>query len=275
MTGSAYLNHEDESINMSIRNSRLSGGLIVFLGALFWSISSPLIKIVSFDSIFICGFRSVIAAVTLSPFIRPSKLRFNRWTLIYCVAYALLSLSCVTSIQMTAVPIAIGMQYTSIIWLYLLNIIRRKKQKRILILPLSVIAVGMIIFMLSGTDGTSVLGNLIAFSEGIVFMILTISAEKIGGDNPLGVLAIANAFTAVAVFLIFPAKLSTVASMDLREWIIMLVIGAIQNGAGYAFYTVGTHMVKPLTAAVIALSELIMGPLWCAIFLGIFPSTIV
>lgn len=46
---------------------RCSGGIMVFLGALFWSLNSPLVKFLTLNALLICGLRSVIAAVALLP----------------------------------------------------------------------------------------------------------------------------------------------------------------------------------------------------------------
>lgn len=52
---------------------RCSGGIMVFLGALFWSLNSPLVKFLTLNALLICGLRSVIAAVALLPPSGPSS----------------------------------------------------------------------------------------------------------------------------------------------------------------------------------------------------------
>ena len=41
---------------------KLSGSVLVFLGAVFWSLNSPLVKYLPLNAFLICGLRSVIAA---------------------------------------------------------------------------------------------------------------------------------------------------------------------------------------------------------------------
>ena len=60
----------------------VSGGLLVFLGAAFWSLNSPLVKYLSLDSVLICGLRSLIAAIVLAVTIRPKQLKWNWWMVI-------------------------------------------------------------------------------------------------------------------------------------------------------------------------------------------------
>ena len=98
---------------------RLSGGMLVFLGAFLWSLNAPLVKWITLDGILVCGMRSVIAAAVLLPFVRPGELNWNRWTLLYVASYGALSLSVIRALEMTDSAIAIGMQYTSVLWLWL------------------------------------------------------------------------------------------------------------------------------------------------------------
>lgn len=48
--------------------NRPHGELLVFLGALFWSLNAPLVKFISLDAMLVCGLRSLIAGIALSPF---------------------------------------------------------------------------------------------------------------------------------------------------------------------------------------------------------------
>jgi len=253
-------------------NLRLSGGMLVFLGALFWSLNSPLVKFISLDSIFVCGLRSAIAAVALCAFIRPKQLKWNGWMLVYVCSYASLCLSIIIALKMTSAPVAIGMQYTSIIWLFLVATLRARKVNVKALVPVCVIVVGVVFFMCSGTDATSSTGNLIALCEGVFFALMTVSAKKVTRTNPIGMVAVANVFTAIVVFLLFSDKLAIIPTMTGLDWIIMLVLGVVQVGGGYCFYNMGVMKVSPQKASVIALWEMILGPIWVAVFLGEIPS---
>ena len=60
-------------------------------------------------------------------------------------------------------------------------------------------------------------------------------------------------------------------SVSLWLWLMMLVQGVIQVGGGYAFYNLGLQRVTPQKATIIALWEVVMGPLWVVIFLHEYP----
>jgi len=256
-------------------NFHISGGMLVFLGALFWSLNSPLIKFLQVDALLTCGFRSVIAGIVLLPFIRPKKIKWGPWLLVYLASYCGLCVSIVFSLRLTSAAIAVGMQYASVVWLFLVSTILTRHLDRKRLLPVVLISAGVIVFMVSGLDGSSMTGNIIAFSESITFAFMTVGAKKSGSENPLGLTALANLFTGFFVFTFLPPDLADTLSFTSQEWVIMLILGVVQVGLGYAFYNLGVSRVSPQKASVIALWEMILGPIWVAIFLHEYPSLLV
>ena len=81
----------------------LSGSVLVFFGALFWSLNAPLVKFLAVDALLTCGLRSLIAGVVLLPFLRPSKLRWSPWLAVYLVSYACLCLGVVLALDRKSV----------------------------------------------------------------------------------------------------------------------------------------------------------------------------
>ena len=258
-----------------MKNLKISGSMLVFLGALFWSLNSPIVKFLTVDQMLTTGMRALIAGITLAPFIRVKQLKWNWWMLLYLCSYTALCLCIVLSLSRTSAPIAIGMQYTAIVWLFLVNFIKSKKFDKIGFIPVAVIMTGVVIFMCSGTDATSHEGNMIALLEGIFFAFMTVGSKKSANGNPVGLTAVANLFTGLMMCLFFPKSMLTAFDMNGIEWTMMLILGVIQIGGGYAFYNMGVQKVSPQKASVIALWEMILGPLWVALFLGEYPSMMV
>ena len=251
---------------------KLSGGVMVFIGAFLWSLNSPLVKFLTLDSLLICGLRSAIAAVALIGFIRPKQLKWSPWMLVYVCSYAGLCLSIILALGMTSAPIAIGMQYTATIWLFLVAWIKTRHFSVRGFIPVCVIFAGVVVFMRSGTNGASTTGNLIALGEGVLFALMTVSSRKAAGENPLGLVALGNIFTAVAMTLLFPASMGQVTGLTGQDWVVMLVLGVVQVAGGYGFYNMGVQKTTPQKASIIALWEMILGPIWVAIFLHEYPS---
>lgn len=250
----------------------LSGGFLVFLGAAFWSLNSPLVKYLSLDPVLICALRSVIAGIALAATIRPKQLSWNGWTLVYVISYTGLCMSIILALGATSAPVAIGMQYTATIWLFLVGLLRTHRFRFKSFLPVLVIFIGVVFFMCSGSDAASQKGNLIALTEGVFFSLMTISSKKVAGKNPVGLSAVGNLFAGAVIFLFVPGTVGKMSVMTGLDWVIMLVLGVVQNGAGYAFYNYGIQKVSAQKASVIALWEMILGPVWVALFLKEYPQ---
>ena len=256
----------------TMKKITLSGGFLVFLGAAFWSLNSPLVKYLSLDPVLICALRSVIAGIALAATIRPKQLSWNGWTLVYVVSYTGLCMSIILALGATSAPVAIGMQYTATIWLFLVGLLRTHRFRFKSFLPVLVIFIGVVFFMCSGSDAASQKGNLIALTEGVFFALMTISSKKVAGKNPVGLSAVGNLFAGAAIFLFVPGTVGKMSVMTGLDWVIMLVLGVVQNGAGYAFYNYGIQKVSAQKASVIALWEIILGPVWVALFLKEYPQ---
>ena len=132
--------------------------------------------------------------------------------------------------------------------------------------------VGVVIFMTGGSGGGNLKGNLIALSEGVFFMGMTLTSKRAGTENPLGLTAAANLLTAAAVFLCGRPDLEPLLQGSWQTWIILVLLGGVQVGCGYGFYNMGVQRTTPNQASMIALWEMILGPLWVALFLKQYPE---
>lgn len=249
-----------------------SGSILVFFGAVFWSLNAPLVKFLTADPLLVCGLRSLIAGLVLMPFIRPKRLNLTPFMILYIISYCALCISIIMALSMTSAAIAIGMQYTATIWLFLAAVVSTKQFCKKAFLPVCLISLGVLFFMCSGGTKNNSVGNLIALTEGVSFAFMSVGAKKSAGSNPIGLTAIANLFTGAFIFIAFPHTKTMIGTLSGQEFIILLVLGVIQIGAGYAFYNTGIQRITAQKASVIALWEMILGPVWVALFLKEYPS---
>ena len=133
-----------------MNRKKVSGNSLVFLGALFWSLNAPLVKLLTLNSILVCGARSLAAAIVLLPFAVKKKLQWNRWTMLYTIFYGLLSLSIILALNLTDSSIAVGMQYTSIIWMWGAAVFCGKRPGYRENIPIILVIIGVAIFMIGG-----------------------------------------------------------------------------------------------------------------------------
>lgn len=251
----------------------LSGRLpCPFLGAAFWSLNSPLVKYLSLDPVLICALRSRHRWHCAGGD-DPAKAAFVEWMDAGLCRFLHRPLhehhsgsgrNLGSGSHRDAVH---GNHLALPCWPAAHPPLRFKS-----FLPVLVIFIGVVFFMCSGSDAASQKGNLIALTEGVFFALMTISSKKVAGKNPVGLSAVGNLFAGAAIFLFVPGTVGKMSVMTGLDWVIMLVLGVVQNGAGYAFYNYGIQKVSAQKASVIALWEMILGPVWVALFLKEYPQ---
>lgn len=248
------------------------GMLFVFLGALFWSLNAPIVRWITMPSLLVAGYRSIIAGIFLLPFIRFRNIKLTWNFIIYMISYIGLCVSIVFAIKLTSPTIAIGMQYASIFWIFLIQSILRKRVDSTKLPGIFLLMIGVLLFMTSAEEGGSVVGNWLAFLESIFFTGMTLTSSKIEGQSALGLTALANLITGVVVLSFAGDQVFTIFSADSSEIIAVMVLGIVQIGLGYGFYNLGLRYTTPQSASVIAIFEMVLGPLWVFLFLKEAPN---
>ena len=219
--------------------------------------------------------RALIAGIVLAPFIRPKKLKFSPKMLLMAVAFTLNSVGVVTAIKLTSAAIAVGMQFTSPIWLYIYSRIKGYPFIKRRVIPLAVLTAGVVISMFSKAEGVTLIGNLIALTTGLSFAVVTQLGKDLGGDNPVGITAINNLFMAAVILPLFCRdSVGQLFTMDTVGWVTLLALGIVQFGGGYVFYTLGLRYTTAARASMISPMEMVLSPVWVAIFMHELPDAV-
>lgn len=248
------------------------GNLYILLAAIFWSLNAPLVRFINVQPLFISCYRSLIAGFILLPFLKFQKIKFNRYLFLYLFSYLGLCSSITVAIKNTSSSIAIGMQYASVLWIFLINYFIFKNKESEKIPAIFLITIGVILFMSSGENGSN-FGNFIAFLESIFFTIMTITSKKVKGLSPLGLTSLGNLFTGIILFFVIGSSNLLILSLSKSEYIIILILGIVQVALGYGFYNLGLKYTSSQNAALISVLEMILGPLWVLIFLKEYSNT--
>lgn len=245
------------------------GNIFIFLGALFWSLNAPIVKGVDLPPLFISCYRSLIAGLVLLPFLKPKQIKesLNIYLIMFLLSYLGLCASITVAIKNTSPTIAIGMQYASILWIFCLNFFILNKKEHEKIPSIVLIFIGVVLFMTSNTTKGSSFGNLLAFFESIFFTLMTISSNKLKNINPLGLTALANIFTGIILFFIIGTDKALILNLQSNELIAVVLLGCVQVALGYGCYNIGLKYTSSQNASLIAICEMILGPLWVFLFL--------
>lgn len=257
-----------------MKNKQSIGVIMIIFTALLWSSNAPFVRWISLDAFTVAGIRALIAGVVLLPFARPKKINFNWYFLGFILCFFALTFGIIVALKTTSSAIALGMQYTSCILLFLISKPKRNDFAITRIWPMLLILVGVVISMCAKTKGSTLLGNLIALSTCFSFAGLTWFAKKLNTDNPIGLSSISNLILGVVALIIARPSGETLLKVQTSEWLVLVYLGVFQMGISYALYYSGLRFVSSTTASMIAPLEMILGPIWTAIFLNEIPDLI-
>lgn len=255
-------------------NANTMGILMVLGAALLWSSNAPFVRWISLDAITVAGIRSTIAAVVLLPFLRPKKLRLNRYFFGFLGCFLAITFGIILGLRATSSAIAVGMQYTSCLWLFLLAKPKKEDLHPRRTWPMLLVLAGAAVSMFSKAAGVTMLGNLIALSTSFAFAGMTWFAKKLDTDNPIGLAAVANLVMGLVALAIARPSPAMLVQLPTAEWLVLLYLGVFQIGVSYSLYYSGLRYTSAATAAMLCPLEMILGPVWTAIFLQEYQDAI-
>ncbi len=249
------------------------GLLFILAAAIVWSANSVLIKSLDLSGPLIAGMRAAFAGVFYAAFIRPKKLVWNWKLLLTLCVFTIQSACIVIAVKKTSAAIAIGMQFTAPIWIYAFSRVKGCPFYFRRALPLYILAAGVVVSMFSRAESVTLEGNLIALSTGFWFALLTLLNKDAGKENPIGLVSLENLFMAAVILPIFCwDSLADLAALDATSWIVLAALGIGQFGLGYVLYTVGLRHTTSAHASMISPLEMVLSPLWVALFIGERPD---
>lgn len=249
------------------------GLLFILAAAIVWSANSVLIKSLDLSGPLIAGMRAAFAGVFYAAFIRPKKLVWNWKLLLTLCVFTIQSACIVIAVKKTSAAIAIGMQFTAPIWIYAFSRVKGCPFYFRRALPLYILAAGVVVSMFSRAESVTLEGNLLALSTGFWFALLTLLNKDAGKENPIGLVSLENLFMAAVILPIFCwDSLADLAALDATSWIVLAALGIGQFGLGYMLYTVGLRHTTSAHASMISPLEMVLSPLWVALFIGELPD---
>ena len=251
------------------------GMLSIFIGALLWSTLTIFVHQLAISPLLFCGLRTAIAGILLLPFLWQGKIHFNLYFWGFVCSYCLLNIFLVLSLRTTTTAIAVGMQFTAPLWIFLFHLFIGKPMAKSGYLPLISILLGVLIFMLAPSRGSTVLGNVLALLGGILFAILTVCSHRVDTKNAVGLTAYGSLFSAVIIFVILLLSgedWEQLLYLPAEAWWGVFLVGALQTAGGFAFFNWGLRYTTSEKASVLATGELVFGVLWAALFFADYPD---
>ena len=232
--------------------------------SLCFSTGGLLLKLIPWNPLAINGIRNLIACTVIGAYIliQGHKIRFNLTVLAGAVSMAGVTTLFAAANKLTTAGNSIILQYTAPIWIVILMFLFfGKKPDRTAFASILIVLTGILCFFFEGLSTGKWLGDLLALLSGIFYagVFMLNSFEK--GD------ALSSVFfgqLSCGIFLSPMAVRETDFSLPVLAAV--FVLGAVQVGLAYIFFTTGTKYTDPVTASIINALEPILNPILVAVF---------
>ena len=243
------------------------GSLAMAAASICWSIGGICFKFIPWNATSIIGLRALLAAVVFAIFRKTLKIDMTRGNVLAAVFLSATTVLFVFANQLTTAAAAVMLQFTAPIFVLLIHFIfYRKKPKLSEALAVSVTTLGMLLFFADRLESGQKLGNILALISGVTFACVFVCNSRPDTDPQhsvmLGFLINAVAWTP---FAFFDKNIQSIAA-DIVPWAFILLMGTVQVGLAYVFFTLGIKRTPALLAVLIVALEPVLNPIWVALF---------
>jgi len=244
-------------------------GQLLF-AALCWSLAGLLFKYVAWPALAVAAGRGIVAAGFLS-LCCGRKLHFT-WTPVQigaALAYAACTVLFTLANKMTTAANAILLQFTAPVWVALFGAwLLGEPTRRSDWATIATVLVGLGLFLYDGLQLQNIAGQLVALASGVAFAAMTILMRKQKASSPLESIILGNV---ISFFIGLPA-LWTAPALPPVGWLALSLLGLVQLGLAYLFYSRALPHVTALEAVLIPIVEPILNPIWVMLVVGEKPS---
>ena len=245
------------------------GFIAVALAAVCWSTGGLFIKLLPYTPFTILGYRSFFAALMFGLMFRERVLRFNKKIGLVVLFYIGLLTSYVVAVKLTTAANAIFLQYTAPAYVLLLEpLLFRLKLKGVDILTIIVCMSGMLLFFGEDMSPGSWTGNLLALFSGLMLAGLMLAQRFNAPEDHEAAIFWGN----IAVFVISLPMLAQTGWPGPSHWAMLVFLGFIQLGGGYALFNFGIKRILAIEASLLAMIEPILNPVWVWLGYGEVPA---
>jgi DME family drug/metabolite transporter len=258
--------------------ARRRGRLFILGAATLWSFGGFITKRLDMDPLSIAFYRSLFAGLALLPFI-PRTERVLRPALVPLgLAFGLMTGLYLSSIKLTTAANAIFLQCTATLWTVPIGLVLlRERPGRRELAGIALAMVGIITIVAWGRaegnlrprDGE---GILLGLASGVGYALVVVGLRALRDLNPLWTSAAGNlggAATLAAWLLLTAGAITAPTAGQLP---ILVAFGVVQMAIPYTLFARGLRTIQAPEAALIALLEPVLSPIWVILFVGEYPE---
>lgn len=249
-------------------SSERKGPLCMFAASVCWSFGGLCIKFIPWGAMSIIGLRALLAAIVFAVYQRGFKLKFTFGNVLAALALSATTMLFVFANKLTTAAAAILLQFTSPIFIILINLLfYRQKPKASELIAVSAALCGMLLFFADRLEAGNSLGNLLAIGSGLAFAGVFV-CNKRPDTNPEQSLLLGFLINAaIGVPFAFVE-----ATADPVAWASVLFLGIVQVGLAYVLFSIGIKSTSALLANLMSAMEPVLNPVWVALVTGEVPS---
>ena len=226
-----------------------------------WSLGGICIAFIPWGAMSIIGLRSLLAAVLFIVYRRSVKISLTKGNVLSALCLAATITLFVFANKLTTAAAAILLQFSAPVFIILIHLVFYKKKPRIseAVAVLITIA-GMLLFFADRLDSGALLGNLLAIASGMAFAGVFV-CNKREDAQPEQALLLGFIINALIGLPFVPFQVTA----ELSAWIAVFILGIVQVGLAYIFFSIGIKRTPALLACLITALEPVLNPLWVAI----------
>ena len=247
--------------------------LYVFAAAILWSTGGLFIKWTTLSGLELSFWRSLLAGITVAFFTKHEGFGLNRVMFAASVLYAILLITFVLATKETTAANAIFLQYTSSVYVLILEPIIYKERFRARdLITVAVCLGGMALFFVGQLRPQDVTGNILALASGFCFALyfLLLRHPRAREVNRASSVIYGNL---IAIIFTAPWGLAALKHMTAHDALGVTYLGVVQLGIAYALFTTGmARGVRSLDGSIICYIEPVLNPVWVFLVLGERPS---
>lgn len=235
----------------------------MMLTALCCSVAGLLIRFMNAPGIVLTTFGSLIA-IPVSLVIYRHPVKFTRMVIFTGVVQYLMSLSFTYANQITTVANALVLQYTSGIFVLILQSIETKRLPAMYkIYVMMIVLAGTAIFFADGLGTGQLMGNMLGLLSGALLgLAFYLTAKPEIDAYSVGIMSF------VVATIQGMTVLRAIPAIDSQSWLAIVAYAVIVYAISGIAYSIGIKKIDAFLADLICMLEVVLAPLWVFLLFG-------